>query len=123
MFIAKMSLPRRTFLRGTGIMLALPFLDAMVPALSALGTTAADPVRRFGAVYCGNGKNMFDWTPATEGAGFPFTPILKPLEAVRDRVVVVTGLDNFPAMDQGGNSSVSLHRPTQTFRRGSKYWI
>ncbi len=103
MFIAKMSLPRRTFLRGTGIMLALPFLDAMVPALSALGTPAANPVRRFGAVYCGNGKNMSDWTPSTEGAGFPFTPILKPLEAVRDRVVVVTGLDNFPAMDQGDN--------------------
>jgi hypothetical protein len=97
MIITKRALPRRTFIRGMGATLALPFLDAMVPALSALSKAAP----RFAAIYCGNGANMNDWTPATEGAGFAFSPILKPLEAFRDRTLVFTGLDNFPATDQG----------------------
>lgn len=97
MVITKTALPRRTFIRGMGATLALPLLDAMVPAMSALSKSAP----RFAAVYCGNGANMFDWTPATEGTGFAFSPILKPLEAFRDRTVVFTGLDNFPATDQG----------------------
>jgi hypothetical protein len=100
MVIAKIALPRRTFIRGMGATLALPLLDAMVPALSArTGATTAVP--RFAAIYCGNGANMTDWTPATEGAGFTFSPILRPLELFRDRTVVFTGLDNFPATDQG----------------------
>ncbi len=97
MVITKMALPRRTFIRGMGATLALPLLDAMVPAMSALSKAAP----RFAAIYCGNGANMNDWTPATEGAGFAFSPILKPLEAFRDRTLVFTGLDNFPATDQG----------------------
>jgi hypothetical protein len=97
MVITKTALPRRTFLRGMGATLALPLLDAMVPAMSALSKAAP----RFAAIYCGNGANMNDWTPATEGAGFAFSPILKPLEAFRDRTLVFTGLDNFPATDQG----------------------
>lgn len=101
MLITKMSLPRRTFLRGMGTTLALPLLDAMVPALSAMGNTPAKPVRRFGAVYIGNGANMSQWTPVTEGVGFEVSPILKPLETLRDRMLVLTGLDNWPAMDQG----------------------
>ena len=97
MVITKIVLPRRTFLRGLGATFALPFLDAMVPAMSARAKAAP----RFAAIYCGNGANMNDWTPATEGVGFAFSPILKPLEAFRDRTLVVTGLDNFPATDQG----------------------
>jgi hypothetical protein len=97
MVITKMALPRRTFIRGMGATLALPLLDAMVPAMSALSRAAP----RFSAIYCGNGANMNDWTPATEGAGFAFSPILKPLEPFRDRTLVFTGLDNFPATDQG----------------------
>jgi len=97
MVITKMALPRRTFIRGMGAALALPFLDAMVPAMSALSKAAP----RFAAIYCGNGANMLDWTPATEGVGFAFSRILKPLEAFRDRTLVFTGLDNFPATDQG----------------------
>ena len=97
MVIMKTALPRRTFIRGVGATLALPFLDAMVPALSAQSKAAP----RFAAIYCGNGANMNDWTPSTEGSGFTFSPILKPLEAFRDRTVVFTGLDNFPATDQG----------------------
>ena len=97
MIITKRALPRRTFIRGMGATLALPFLDAMSPALTALSKAAP----RFAAIYCGNGANMNDWTPPTEGAGFAFSPILKPLEAFRDRTLVFTGLDNFPATDQG----------------------
>jgi hypothetical protein len=100
MVITKKALPRRTFIRGMGATLALPLLDAMVPAMSAQSKTAkAAP--RFAAIYCGNGANMNDWTPAAEGVGFEFSPILKPLEAFRDRTLVFTGLDNFPATDQG----------------------
>ena len=58
MIITKMALPRRTFLRGMGVTLALPLLDAMVPALSALTQTAAKPVRRLGFVYIPNGASM-----------------------------------------------------------------
>src|SRR5213593_3242265 len=97
MVITKTALPRRTFIRGMGATLALPLLDAMVPAMSALSKAAP----RFAAIYCGNGANMNDWTPATEGVGFAFSPILKPLEGFRDRTLVLTGLDNFPATDQG----------------------
>jgi Protein of unknown function (DUF1552) len=97
MVITKMSLPRRTFLRGIGTTLALPFLDAMVPALTAV--PKAPP--RFTAIYFGNGANMNEWTPQTEGVGFAMTPSLKALEPFRDRLLVVTGLDNYPATDQG----------------------
>ena len=97
MVITKRALPRRTFIRGMGATLALPLLDAMVPAMTAQAKAAP----RFAAIYCGNGANMIDWTPATEGVGFAFSPILKPLEAFRDRTLVFTGLDNFPATDQG----------------------
>src|SRR5438067_10007229 len=100
MVIRKIALPRRTFIRGIGATLALPLLDAMVPAMSAQ-SKAAKPAPRFAAIYVGNGANMYDWTPATDGAGFAFSPILKPLEPFRDRTIVFTGLDNFPATDQG----------------------
>jgi hypothetical protein len=96
MVITKMALPRRTFIRGMGATLALPFLDAMMPALSAVPKGAP----RFAAIYVGNGANMNDWIPASPGVGFEFSRILKPLEAFRDRTLVASGLDNFPATDQ-----------------------
>ena len=68
MIITKKSLPRRTFLRGMGVSLALPLLDAMVPALSAMAQTAAAPVRRLGVIYVPNGMAMNSWTPASAGA-------------------------------------------------------
>src|SRR3954463_1677270 len=119
MFIRKIALPRRTFIRGMGATLALPLLDAMVPAMSAI--SRAEP--RFAAIYVGNGANMNDWTPPTDGAHFAFSPILKPLEAFRDRTIVFTGLDNFPATDQGDSGGqhpraapafMSCMHPTQT---------
>jgi hypothetical protein len=93
MFITKKSLPRRTVLRGIGATLALPLLDAMVPALTQTVRTAAAPVRRFGAVFVPMGERPSHWTPATTGVGFEFSPILKPLEPLRDSVTVISGLD------------------------------
>jgi hypothetical protein len=94
MFITKRSLPRRTFLQGMGAAVALPLLDAMVPAATALAQTAAQPVRRFGAVYVPHGVIYDQWLPLTTGRDFAFTPILKPLERFRDHVVVVSGTGN-----------------------------
>ena len=92
MFISKKALPRRTVLRGIGATLALPFLDAMVPALTASAQTAANPPRRFGAVFVPLGERPGFWTPATVGSNFEFTPILKPLEKFRKQVTVVSEL-------------------------------
>jgi hypothetical protein len=103
MFISKKSLSRRTMMRGMGATLALPFLDAMVPAATALAKTAAQPAPRFGAVFVPMGERPSHWTPATTGAGFEFSPILKPIERFRDSLVVVSNLDRPP----GGTHAVS----------------
>jgi hypothetical protein len=105
MYITKMSLPRRTFLRGMGATLALPLLDAMVPALSAGAQTAARPVHRLGVVYVPNGMAMDSWTPAVEGAAFEMSPILKPLAPFRDRLLVVSGLNG--AKSKGSHSGAA----------------
>jgi hypothetical protein len=121
MFVTKKLLPRRTFLRGTGVALALPLLDAMVPAMSALQKTAANPVRRLGFVYGANGvarnfSGINYWTPSGEGANFEFSPILKPLEAYRDRMLVVSGLAQHQAdaFDDGANGDHT---------RGTSSWL
>jgi len=98
MHIFKMHLPRRTFLRGLGTAVALPFLDAMVPSFTALAKTAATPQKRFGAVYIPHGAIMERYTPAKAGTGFDFTPILKPLQPYKDHLVVVSNLDR-PGID------------------------
>jgi hypothetical protein len=92
MFVSKKHLPRRTFLRGMGVTMALPLLDAMIPARTLLAQTAATGKARLGFVYVPHGAIMDKWTPASEGAGFEFTPILKPLEPHRDYLNVITGL-------------------------------
>jgi len=92
MFITKKHLPRRTVLKGLGATLALPLLESMIPARTLLAKTAAAPSARLGFVYVPHGAVMAKWTPATEGAGFEFTPILTPLEPFRERLTVVSGL-------------------------------
>jgi uncharacterized protein DUF1552 len=121
MFVSKLFLPRRTFLRGVGATLALPLLDAMVPALTAQSRTAAQPLRRLGFVYMPNGvaRNFTGinyWTPLGEGASFEFSPILKPLEPFRDRMVVVSGLAQHQAdaHDDGANGDHT---------RGTSSWL
>jgi hypothetical protein len=90
MFITKRHLSRRTFLQTTGATLALPFLESMIPAMTAGAATNSGT--RLGFVYVPHGAIMDRWTPKTEGADFEFTPILKPLEPLRPYVNVVSGL-------------------------------
>ena len=92
MFLSRKHLPRRTFLRGMGAAVALPLLDAMLPAQTPLSKTAAKPLPRLGFVYVPHGAIMDRWTPKTEGADFDMTPILKPLERFRGRLNIVSGL-------------------------------
>ena len=104
MFITKMHIPRRTFMRGAGVTLALPLLEAMVPAFTALANTAANPVRRFAGIYVPHGCIMDRFTPEQGGTGFEFTPILKPLEPFRESLVVVTGVNGPASLDGGGHA-------------------
>ena len=117
MIIRKLAIPRRTFLRGAGATVALPLLDAMVPALSAQSTTAAAPVRRLGFVYIPNGAVMQQWTPAETGSGFALSPILQPLAPYKDQLTVVTGLAHGQAEPLGdGNGEHS--RASATWLNG-----
>ncbi len=118
MIITKKSLPRRTVLRGLGTAVALPLLDGMVPALTALGRTAARPKPRLGFVYVPHGAVMRNWTPPGEGAGFEFTPILKPLEPFRDNLVVLSNLDHAPAAQMPGDPAGGHGRITGAFLTG-----
>jgi hypothetical protein len=107
MFVTKRSLPRRTFLRGVGVALGLPLLDAMVPSFTALAQTPARPSKRFGVVYIPNGAIMEQWIPDTVGQGFDVKPILQPLESFRDQMVVVTNLTRSHPGSQVGDHAVS----------------
>ena len=124
MIIRKISLPRRTVLRGLGASVALPLLDAMVPAASALAQTAAKPKRRFGTVYVPNGMAMEYWTPATEGRGFELTPILQPLAAFQDQMTVVSGLRGYWTPAHAGASTTFLTggRHLNGPNPGSRIW-
>ena len=104
MIVVKRAVSRRAVLRGIGAAVALPLLDAMVPALTSAQNTVARPVRRFGVVYHPNGIIYDKWLPKGMGADFEFSPILLPLEPFRDKVVVVTGLysDQAEALGDGG---------------------
>jgi hypothetical protein len=104
MIATKKAISRRSVLRGIGTAVALPLLDAMVPALTAAQNTPAKPVRRFGVVYHPNGIIYDKWLPKGAGTEFEFSPVLLPLEPFRDKVVVVTGLysDQAEALGDGG---------------------
>ncbi|PYR36528.1 MAG: hypothetical protein DMF90_09850 [Acidobacteria bacterium] len=94
MIISKLALPRRTFLRGVGAAVALPLLDAMVPAMTALAQTPADPVRRLGFVFIPMGSDITRWTPP--GNGGPLSELsvtLSSLAPVKDRITVVSNLE------------------------------
>jgi hypothetical protein len=97
MFLTKKHLSRRTVLKGAGAVIALPLLDAMIPAGTAWGDTAAAIKPRLGYVYFPHGAVQKFWTPDGTGKDFKFSRILKPLEGMRDYVTVVTNLRNKPA--------------------------
>lgn len=102
MFITRKALSRRTFLRGMGTAVALPLLDAMVPAFAAAAATA--PVKRFGVVYHPNGVIYDKWLPSGTGSSFELSPTLQGLERFKDKLIVVTGLfsDQAEANGDGG---------------------
>ena len=104
MFISKKALSRRTMLRGFGASLALPLLDSMIPAATALATTAAKPVNRFGVVYVPNGMIMQNYLPAAEGAGFELTPTLSALAPFRSDVLILSGLNCVPTPGRPGGA-------------------
>ena len=93
MFITRMAIPRRTFLRGLGATIALPMIDAMVPALGA----APKATPRFSFLYIANGVIQDQWTPKAAGANYELTPILKPLEAFKGDINVISGLSHLQA--------------------------
>src|SRR5688572_25766377 len=93
MVVRKVSLPRRTFLRGVGTAVALPWLDAMMPALAAGSSQAAKPLTRYGFVYVPNGIIPQEWIPATTGPDFEFRRIMKPLEQFRQKLTVISNVD------------------------------
>ncbi len=97
MIITKKAIPRRTMLKGLGASLALPLLDGMVPAFTALRDTAAAPVRRLGVVYVPNGMMMDHWTPTAEGTDFEFPSILESLEPFRRQVQLLSGMHGVDA--------------------------
>jgi Protein of unknown function (DUF1552) len=92
MIITKKALPRRTFLRGVGATMALPLLDAMVPAMTAAALTPADPVRRLGFVYMPMGSDIHRWTPPSDDLS-ELSPTLSSLAAVRDQLTVLTNME------------------------------
>jgi Protein of unknown function (DUF1552) len=92
MFLTARSLPRRTVLRGLGGTLALPLLEAMLPAFSRRGQAAAKPVHRFQTFYVPNGMAMQYWSPKGEGSAFELSPILEPLAPYRNQMLVLSGI-------------------------------
>jgi hypothetical protein len=104
MIITKRSISRRTVLRGMGVTLALPLLDGMVPALTALEKTAAKAVNRFGAVYVPNGMMMKDWLPDAEGTAFEFKSSMSTLVPFRDQVLVLSNLNCVPMAGRPGGT-------------------
>ena len=115
MIIDRIALPRRTFLRGMGAALALPLLDAMTPALTALRRTAAAPPLRLGFVFVPNGLILRDFLPQTAGRGFDLPRILAPLAPYREQLTVVSGLAN--AAGDALDASSGPHS------RGSGCWL
>jgi hypothetical protein len=96
MIITRKTMNRRTILRGTGAVLALPLLDAMVSNATAMEAGAAAR-KRLHVIYTPNGMLMQNWTPASEGEGYAITPTLKPLEPYRNKMLVISGLDHAQA--------------------------
>jgi hypothetical protein len=125
MIITRKAIPRRMMLRGIGASLALPLLDGMVPALTALAQTPARPINRFGVIYIVNGMIMKDWTPAAEGAAYELTPTLGALAPYRDQVSVLTGLACVPTPGRpgGAHAKASTRFLTDVSPPTSETWL
>lgn len=118
MFLTKRHIPRRTFLRGAGAAVALPFLESMLPAQTPLSSSAASPKPRASFIYIPHGAIMSQWTPAQQGTKFEFTPILKPLEPFRDDLTIISGLEAAMAGPATGESGGDHSRSAAVFLSG-----
>jgi hypothetical protein len=125
MIITRKAIPRRTVLRGLGATVALPLLDGMVPALTALAQTPARPINRFGVMYVVNGMIMENWTPAAEGATYELTPTLAALAPYRDQVSVLSGLACVPTPGRpgGAHAKASTRFLTDVSPPTSETWL
>jgi Protein of unknown function (DUF1552) len=120
MFITKKHLPRRAFLRGVGATVALPLLDAMLPAATALASTAAKPQPRYTFVHLPHGAIMGQWTPKTVGKDFDITPILEPFRPYQRYMTVVSNLDHKMATSQSPEEAAGDHdRTASVFLSGA----
>src|SRR5688572_24403746 len=127
MFLTKRAIPRRTFLRSAGATLALPLLDAMIPASTAWAQTAAKPVPRLGFVFIPMGCDQARWTPPGQGKLDELSPILKPLEPVKDKITVITNLrlpNAYPGTHDTSNSAflsaaISKHTESSDYYLGT----
>jgi len=118
MFITKKHLSRRTFLRGVGVTVALPFLESMVPARTALAQTAARGKTRLGAIYVPHGATMDKWTPAADGSNFELSEILEPLKPLMSRVNIISDLSH-PQAYGGGSATSNHNRSAATYLSGA----
>jgi hypothetical protein len=118
MFITKKHLSRRTFLNGMGVTMALPLLESMLPAATALAQTAARGRTRLGCIYVPHGATMDKWTPAKEGTGFELSEILQPLTPFQDRVNIISDLSH-PQAYGGGSATSNHNRSAATFLSGA----
>ena len=125
MMVMKKALHRRTFLRGMGVTLALPFLDAMVPAFTSTAVAAANPIRRLGFVYIPMGMSPAEWIPQGQGKLSSLSPSLAALEPFRDQITVVTNTElkdmAYPTGNHAASNAIFLSatRPKRT--EGSDY--
>lgn len=113
--IRKKSLSRRALIRGAGVAISLPLLDAMIPAATALAKTPGKPKPRFGAIYIPHGATMAKWTPAATGADFAFSEILEPLAPYRQHINVISGLSLPMAYGSDGSAGANHTRASATF--------
>jgi hypothetical protein len=120
MFIRKSFMARRTFLRGAGATIALPLLDAMLPAGTALANTAAKPQTRYAFLHLPHGAIMSQFTPKTAGKNFEISPILKPFEPYKSYMTVISNLDHRMATSQSPEEAAGDHdRTASVFLSGS----
>ena len=118
MIISKRAIPRRAVLRGLGSSVALPLLDGMIPALTAISRSPGKPVRRLGVVYVPNGMELGRWTPPTDGSAYEMTPILEPLAPYRKHMNVLSGMVNRQADGIPGEGAGDHARGQSVFLTG-----
>ena len=122
MFLTKKHLSRRMVLRGAGVAISLPLLDAMIPAATALAATPANVKPRLAYVYFPHGAVQKFWTPEGTGKDFKFSRILQPLEGMRDYVTVVSGMRNKPAESSDPHGIIEATWLTCQAPTGAKTW-